>query len=70
MLECIGEIAYRLDLLLYAVLCSAYNMFHVPLLRARHNSGVHADVPPIKINGKAEYKVSGVEDHRKCEGKM
>ena len=69
-LERIGETAYRLDLSSRAALCSVHNVFHVSLLRAWHNNGVHADVPPIEIDGEVEYEVSGIKDHRKRRGEM
>ena len=50
----IGETAYRLDLSLHAALHGVHNVFHVSLLRNWHNNGVHADVPPIEIDGETE----------------
>ena len=55
--ELIGKTAHRLDLSLHAALRDVHNIFHVSLLRNWHNSGVHADMPPIEIDGEAEYKV-------------
>ena len=45
-------------------------MFHVLLLRGWLSNGIHANVPPIEIDGKAEYKVSKIKGHRKCQGEM
>ena len=40
-----------------------HNVFHVSLLCDWHNNGVHADVPPIEIDGEAEYKVGETKGH-------
>ena len=64
MTQHIGETAYRLDLSSYAALCGVHNMFHVSLLCDWQDNGVHADVPPIEIDGEAEYEVSGIKGHR------
>ena len=61
--ERIGEIAYRLDLSSRAVLRGVHNVFHVSLLCDWQNNGVHADVPPIEIDGEAEYKVGEIKEH-------
>ena len=45
-------------------------MFHVSLLRGWLSNGVHADVPPIKIDGKAEYKVAEIKGHHEVQGEM
>ena len=64
MTQCIGKTAYRLDLSTCAALCGVHNVFHVLLLRDWHDNGVHADVPPIEIDGEAEYEVAGIKKHR------
>ena len=55
--ECIGNMAYRSNLSCSAALSGVHNVFHVSLLCGWLTNGVHADVPSIKIDGKAEYKV-------------
>lgn len=62
-LEYTGDITYRIDLSSCMVLCSVHNEFYVTLLCAWHNNGVHADLPPIEIDGQAEYEVSGIKGH-------
>ena len=47
-----------------------HNVFHVLLLRGWLSNGVHADVPSIKIDGKAEYKVVDKKGHHEGQGKM
>ena len=53
--ERIGATAYRLDLsscaALRAALRGVHNVSHMSLLCNWHNNGVHADVPPIEIDG-------------------
>ena len=68
--ECIGNMAYRLDLSQSAALRGVHDVFHVLLLRGWLSNGVHADVPSIKIDGKAEYKVSEIKVHHECQGEM
>ena len=51
----IGETAYRLDLSSCVELHGVHNVFHVLLLRDWQDNGVHADVPPIEMDGEAEY---------------
>ena len=64
--ERIGETTYRLDLLLHAALCGVHNEFHVSMFHDWHR--VHANVPPIEIDGEAEYKVGEIKGHRVCNG--
>ena len=45
-------------------------MFHVSLLHGWLSNGVHANVPPIKIDSKAEYKVAEIKGHREHQGEM
>ena len=66
--ECIGNTAYHLDLLQRAALRGVDNVFHVLLLCGWLTNGVHTDVPLIKIDGKAEYKVSKIKGHREQQG--
>ena len=68
--ECIGNMAYCLDLSQHAALRGIDNVFHVSLLCGWLSNGIHADVPPIKIDGKAEYKVSEIKGHREGQGEM
>ena len=51
-------------------LCGEHNIFHVSLLRDWLDNGVHADVLPIEMDGKAEYKVSGIKEHRECNSEV
>ena len=66
--EHIGNTAYRLDLSRSAALSGVHDVFHVLLLCSWLSNGVHADVPSIKIDCKAEYKVSKIKGHRECQG--
>ena len=68
--EHIGETAYRLKLSLHAALCGVHNVFHVSLLCDWHSNGVHADVPSIKIDGEAEYKVEETKGYHVCNSKV
>ena len=70
MTQHIGETAYRLDLSSYAALHGVHNVFHVLLFCDWHDNGVHTDVPPIEIDGEAEYKVSGIKGHREQNGEL
>ena len=63
--ERIGNMAYCLDLSCSAALRGVHDVFHVLLLCGWLSNGVHADVPSIKIDGEAEYKVSEIKGH--CE---
>ena len=65
-LECTVKTAYHLDLSSHAALSGVHNVFHVLLLRDWLSNGVHADVPPSKIDGQAEYKVASIKGHREC----
>ena len=58
--------AYRWDLLWSAALRGVNDVFHVSLLHGWLTNGIHANVPPIKINGEAEYEVSKIKGHREC----
>ena len=53
-----------------AALSGVYNVFHVSLLCGWLTNGVHADVPSIEIDGKAEYEVSEIKGHRERQGEM
>ena len=68
--EHIGNMAYCLDLSRSVALRGVYDVFHVSLLRDWLSNGVHADVPSIEIDGKAEYKVSELKGHRECQDEM
>ena len=68
--ERIGNTAYRLDLLRSAALSGVHNVFHVSLLCGWLTNGIHADVPPIEIDGEAEYEVSEIKGHRERQGEM
>ena len=45
-----------------------HNIFHVSLLCSWLSNSVHADVPPIRIDGHAEYKVAKIKGHREKQG--
>ena len=45
-------------------------MFHVSLLRSWLSNGVPANVPPIKVDGEAEYKVVEIKGHHERQGEM
>ena len=68
--ERIGNTAYCLDFSRSAALRGVYDMFHVSLLCGWLSNGVHADVPSIKIDGEAEYKVSKIKGHCEHQGEM
>ena len=68
--ECIGTVAYHLDLSCIAALRGVHDVFHVLLPHGWLTNGIHADVPPIEIDGKAKYKVSKIKDHRECQGEL
>ena len=68
--ERIGNMAYHLDLSCSAALRGVHDVFHVSLLRGWLTNGVDANVPSIKIDGKAEYEVSKIKGHRECQGEM
>ena len=69
-LECIGKSVYRLDLSLHSALRGVHNVFHVLPLHDWLTNGVHADVPPIKIDSKAEYKVASIKGHHEHNGEL
>ena len=68
--ECIGNTAYRLDLSRSAALSGVHDVFHVSLLCGWLSNGVHADIPSIEIDGKAEYKVAEIKGHHERQGEM
>ena len=59
-----------MDLSHSAALSGVHNVFHVSLLCGWLSNGVHTDVPPIKINGKAEYKVAEIKGHHEHQGEI
>ena len=59
-----------MDLSRSAALSGVHNVFYVSLLRGWLTNGVHADVPSIEIDGKAEYKVSEIKGHHERQGEM
>ena len=58
MTEHIGNMENSLDVLQCAALRVIHDMFHVLLLCGWLTNGVHADVPPIKIDGEAKCEVA------------
>ena len=68
--DSIGNTGYCLDLSQRAALRGVYYVFHVLLTCGWLSNSVHADVLPIKINGKAEYKVAEIKGHHERQGKM
>ena len=69
-LKCIGKTVYHLDLLASAALTGVHNVFHVSLLCNWLSNRVHADMPPIEINGKAEYKAASIKGYCEHNGKI
>ena len=69
-LERIGDTAYCLDLSSCTTLRGIHNILHVSLLHDWLSNGVHADVPPIKIDGEADYKVASLKGHCERNGEM
>ena len=67
-LERIGKTVYHLDLSSRAALRGVHNVFHVSFLRDWFINGVHANLPPIKIDGEAEYKVASIKGHHERNG--
>ena len=47
-----------------------HNVFHVSLLHGWLTNGIHADVPPMEIDGGAEYKLSEIKCHSEHQGEM
>ena len=62
--------AYHLDLLQRAALRGVHDVFHVSLLRGWLTNSIHANVPPIKIDGEAEYEVAEIIGHGERQGEM
>ena len=56
MTQSIGKTAYRLDMSSHVALHGVHNMFHVLLMCDWQDNGINADVPPIEIDGEAEYE--------------
>ena len=69
-IEFIGNMAYDLDLSWSAALRGVHDVFHILLLCGWLTNSVHANVPSIKIDGEAEYKVSKIKGHREHQGEM
>ena len=59
-----------MDLSRSAALSGVHDVFHVSLLRGWLTNSVHADVPSIKIDGKAEYEVAEIKGHHERQGEM
>ena len=59
-----------MDLLRSAALSGVHDVFHVSLLCGWLRNGVHADVPSIEIDGKAEYEVAEIKGHCERQGEM
>ena len=53
----IGEVAYRLDLLLHAALRSVHPVFHVSLLQQWRSNGLHHTAPPVDVDNKLKHEV-------------
>ena len=66
--EHIGNMAYCLALSQHAALRGVHDVFHITLLCGWLTNGVHANVPSIKIDGKAEYEVSEIKGHHEQRG--
>ena len=70
MAQHIEEFAYRLDRSSCVVLHGVHNVFQVLLLCDWQDHGVHTDMPPIEIDGEAEYEILSIKRHRECNGKL
>ena len=70
MTERIGNTAYCLASSQCAALRGVHDVFYVSLLHSWLSSGVHANVPPIKIDGKIEHKVAEIKGHHERQGEM
>ena len=46
------------------------DVFHVMLLHSWLTNGVHANVPSIKIDSEAKYKVAEIKGHHERQGEM
>ena len=68
--ERIGNTAYCLDLSCSAALSGVHDVFHVSLLCGWLTNSIHANVPPIEIDGEVEYKVYKIKGHCECQGEM
>ena len=68
-LECIGKTVYHVDFS-RAALRGVHNVFHILWLHDWLSNRVHADVPPIKIDGKAEYQVVSIKGHHERGGEL
>ena len=66
--ERIGNTAYHLDLSRSAALSGVHDVFHVLLLRGWLTNSIHANVPLIEIDGKAEYEVAEIIGHGERQG--
>ena len=64
------QTAYRLDLSSHIALHGIHNVSHVSLLCDWQNNGVHANMPPIEIDGEAEYKIGEIKRHRIDNGEV
>ena len=67
--EHIGETVCHLDLLQFAAFKGVHNVLHVSLFYCWLSNRVHANVLPIKIDSKAEYKVTEIKGshEQECE---
>ena len=68
--EHIGNTVYHLNLLQHAALRDVHDVFHVSLLCSWLSNGVHANVPPIQIDGKVEYEIAKIKGHCELQGEM
>ena len=70
MTERIEPMAYHLYLSQRAALKGVHNVFHVLLLYSWLGISVHADMLPIKTDGKAEHKNANRKGHHEQQGEM
>ena len=68
--EYAGETAFSPDMSSCAALFRVHNVFHVSLLCDWYNKGVHANKPPIEIDGEAKYEVGEIKGHHVYNGEV
>ena len=61
--EMIGEVAYKLDVLLWAALHNVHTVFHISLLHAWLRNGLHHIAQPVDIDDKDDYEFHCIKTH-------
>ena len=72
MLECIGEMAYHLDLAASKrqALHGLHNNFHFNLLRCYWTNGLDYKAPPLEVDGEEHYKVQAIRKYHVIHGEV